>query len=187
MSTEAPMAFTLKSPFRRRADKPAVQAVYRSIVEQAREPAFYGVTAVPDTPTGRYAMVALHGFLTMDRLGREPQAAAFSQQLFDAMFGDMDRNLREMGVGDLSVGKKIKGLAQYFYAMAAAVREGMKSGGAALDDSLRQFVYQGREPGSDAVATLRAYIIECVAVLAVQDADGIMGGRIAFAPPPKES
>ena len=77
-----------------------MRAVYRDIVEQARKPAFYDVAGVPDTATGRFAMVALHGFLAMDRLGREPEARSFSQDLFDLMFADMDRNLREMGVGD---------------------------------------------------------------------------------------
>lgn len=178
------MAFTLKSLFRQNADDPAVLAVYGTIVEQARNPSFYEVAAVPDTPSGRYAMVALHGFLAMDRLGREQEAREFSQRLFDLMFADMDRNLREMGVGDLSVGKRIKGLAQYFYALAAAFREGMKDPGAALDDSLRQFIYSGSEPAPDAVAALRAYMVECAAVLAEQDADAISGGRIAFATPP---
>lgn len=94
------MAFTLKSLFGKGDDESAVRDAYGAIVEQARKPGFYGAAGVPDTATGRFAMVALHGFLAMDRLGREPQARDFAQDLFDLMFADMDRNLREMGVGD---------------------------------------------------------------------------------------
>ena len=178
------MAFALKSLFRKDDNGPAVHAVYGAIVEQAREPAFYGATGVADTPSGRFAMVALHGFLAMDRLGREREARRFSQDLFDMMFTDMDRNLREMGVGDLSVGKKVKGLAQYFYAMAAACREGLKGGGDALDAPLRQYVYRDQEPPAAAVAALTTYMLASAALLAEQDAAAIVGGTIAFARPP---
>ena len=140
------MAFTLRSLFRRGNDGSAVGAVYSAIVEQARKPGFYSVAGVPDTPSGRFAMVALHGFLAMDRLGQETEARSFSQDLFDLMFADLDHNLREMGVGELSVGKKVKGLARHFFAMAATVREGMKQGDEALHGPLRQYVYQDCEP-----------------------------------------
>ncbi len=180
------MAFMLKSLFRKDADGSAVRAVYQTIVEQARKPAFYVAAGVPDTATGRFAMVALHGFLAMDRLGREPGARNFSQDLFDLMFADMDRNLREMGVGDLSVGKKVKNLAQYFYAMAAACREGLKGGSNALDGPLRQYVYQDIEPAVGALAAFAAYMRASEALLTEQDAAAIAGGKIAFAPPPGE-
>lgn len=181
------MAFILKSLFRKDNDEPAVRAVYGAIVEQARKAAFYGAAGVSDTPTGRFAMVALHGFLAMDRLGREPEARNFSQALFDLMFADMDRNLREMGVGDLGIGKKVKGLAQHFYAMAAACREGLKGGGDMLDAPLRQYVYQDIEPVAGALAALATYMRASEALLAEQDAAAITAGKIVFAPPPGEN
>jgi cytochrome b pre-mRNA-processing protein 3 len=180
------MAFTLKSLFRMGDNDVAVREAYGAIVEQARKPTFYSAADVPDTPTGRFAMVALHGFLAMDRLGREPESRIFSQALFDLMFSDMDRNLREMGVGDLGVGNKVKGLAQHFYAMVAACREGMKEGGEALHAPLRQYVYQDREPAVGALVALTAYIMASAALLAEQDAAEIGKGKIAFAPPPGE-
>lgn len=180
------MAFRLKSLFRADDSLPAVRAVYDSIVEQARDPAFYGAAGVPDTPPGRFAMVALHGFLAMDRLGREPAAAKFSQDLFDLMFADMDRNLREMGVGDLSVGKKVKELAQYFYAMAVDCREGLKDSGDALAAALRQHIYRDCEPSAAALGSLAAYMRASAEMLAEQDATVIAGGKISFAPPPEE-
>ncbi len=180
------MAFTLKSLFRKRKDGPEVCAVYSAIVEQSRKPAFYSVAGVSDTPTGRFAMVALHGFLAMDRLGQEADARNFTQDLFDLMFADLDRNLREMGVGELSVGKKVKGFAQYFFAMAATFRKGMKQGGEALHAPLRQYVYQDCEPTADALVAMSAYMQASEAHLAAQKASDIGMGRITFTPPPGE-
>lgn len=180
------MAFTLKFLFGKGDDESAVRDTYGAIVEQARKPGFYGAAGVPDTATGRFAMVALHGFLAMDRLGREPEARDFAQDLFDLMFADMDRNLREMGVGDLSVGKKVKGLAKHFFAMAAACREGLKVGGEALNAALRQYVYLDMEPAAGAIDALAAYMQASVKHLSEQDAAEIVGGKITFAPPPGE-
>lgn len=180
------MAFKLKSLFRRNEGEEAVRAAYAAIVAQARRPGFYRVAGVPDTAEGRFAMVALHGFLAMDRLGSDSEAEAFSQALFDMMFGDMDRNLREMGVGDLSIGKKVTGLAQYFYAMAAACREGLKEGGAALEDALQQYVWRGEEIDESACRSLADYMLRSEATLAGQDVATIMRGEIAFAAAPGE-
>ena len=180
------MAFTLKSLFVRDGDGEAVRAAYGAIVEQARAPGFYRALGVPDSAEGRFAMLALHGFLAMDRLGREAGQRDFSQALFDAMFADMDRNLREMGVGDLSVGKKVTGLAQSFYAMAADCRAGLTAGdgGAALAGALRHYVWRDAEPPPGAGQALADYALASAALLAGQDAAEIGRGRIAFAPPP---
>ncbi|MDH5410049.1 MAG: hypothetical protein OEY16_01565 [Alphaproteobacteria bacterium] len=180
------MVFTLKSLFRKDEDGPAVRAVYGAIVQQARSPAFYLAAGVPDTVVGRFSMVALHGFLALDRLGHEPKARVFSQNLFDLMFADMDRNMRELGVGDLSVGKKVKGLAQYFYAMAAACREGLKGSDESLDAPLRQYIYQDIEPSAGKLTALADYMRASEALLAEQDVNAIAGGNIVFAPPPGE-
>lgn len=180
------MAFKLKSLFRGRQDDEPVRAVYGAIVAQARRPGFYRAAGVPDTAEGRFAMVALHGFLAMDRLGRDAGAEEFSQALFDVMFADMDRNLREMGVGDLSIGKKVTGLAQYFYAMAAACREGLNEGGTALEIALRQYVWRGNEVEDDALRSLAGYMQRCAAALAGQEVAEIERGRIAFAATPGE-
>ncbi|WP_374466727.1 ubiquinol-cytochrome C chaperone family protein, partial [Ferrovibrio sp.] len=91
-------------------------ALYRAIVAQSRQAGFYREHGVPDSLDGRFDMIVLHSFLVMRRLRRIGAAAEpLSQQLFDLMFADMDSNLREIGVGDLSVGKKVKAMAQAFY------------------------------------------------------------------------
>ena len=101
--------------FRTRPEKTAGRRLYAAAVAQARQPAFYADCGVPDTPTGRFDVIVLHGFLLMHRLKAAPAGRPLAQAFCDAVVEDMDRNLREMGIGDLSVGKKAKKLMQGFY------------------------------------------------------------------------
>ena len=86
---------------------------------------------VPDTPQGRFEMVMLHGWLVIDRLAAsDPE---YTQSLFDLMFDDFDLNLRELGVGDLGVGKRVKGWAAAFYGRAAAYKSALADEGLLAD------------------------------------------------------
>ncbi len=109
------------SLFKRKASRNSVQAVYGAIVAAARHPRLYAEWGVADTVDGRYDMIVLHTVLVLDRLGGEGEGAQnFAQGLTDEVFADMDRSLREMGVGDLSVGKKVRRMAEVFYGRARA-------------------------------------------------------------------
>src|SRR5665213_4255614 len=106
----------LASLFRRNRYRPQAYAAYTSIVEQARSPDLFLHLEVPDTLDGRYEMIALHVFLVLNRLKAEHEATAdYGQALFDAMFADLDRGLREMGATDMGVGKRVKEMARGFY------------------------------------------------------------------------
>lgn len=173
----------LRSLFKHASDGTDIHQLYNAIVEQARSRAFFAELGVPDTPTGRFALIALHAFLAMDRLGRVTGQGKVSQALFDVMFADLDRNLREMGVGDLSVGRRVKALARYFYAMAAACRDGLNRGDAVLGAAVNDYLYGGAAPSSASVAAICAYLRACVSELAGQAEDDIAQGRIRFAEP----
>ena len=93
-----------------------VLSLYASIILQARTESFYSLYGVPDTLNGRFDLITLHMFIVLRRLKDLGDGGVkVSQDLFDIMFADMDKNIREMGVGDLSVGKKVKVLATAFY------------------------------------------------------------------------
>ena len=90
--------------------------LYSGVVAQARQPYFYTDLAVPDTPDGRYDMIMIHAFLLLHRLKQDlPNTEEISQAVFDIMFEDMDKSLREMGAGDVGIGRRIKEMAKAFY------------------------------------------------------------------------
>ena len=102
--------------FRPKPAMTAGRALYAACVDQARSTSLYADLGVPDTVEGRFELYTLHLSLLLDRMkGQGPAAADTSQALFDAYVQALDDSLREMGVGDLSVGKKMRKLAEAFY------------------------------------------------------------------------
>jgi cytochrome b pre-mRNA-processing protein 3 len=171
--------------FRRQAPVADPYPLYAAAIAQARQPVFYARLGVPDTVDGRFDMVALHVFLVLQRLKAEPEAAAFAQALFDTMFADMDRNLREMGVGDLSVGKKVKAMAQALYGRIAAYEAGMAADEETLQAALRRNLYgtlkDGAAPAAADLAVMAAYLRASAAGLAGQGLAELQHGQVAFA------
>jgi cytochrome b pre-mRNA-processing protein 3 len=147
--------------FRRRksADEFAIQ-IYNRTVERARAAELYEACGIPDTLDGRFDALALHASLVIDRLQREPDGAVLAQAFFDAMFRHLDLTLREIGVQDLGVGRRIKIMAEGFHGRALAYREALADGGStSLAEVLRRNAYGGRPPDDpDPVARLEAYV-----------------------------
>lgn len=160
----------------------AVQAgrLYVAAVGQARNSVFYTRLGVPDTPVGRFELIALHGFLVMARLKEEPAAVRLVQAFANAVVDDLDRNLREMGVGDLSVGRKVKQLVEGFYGRMAAYEEGMSAGDRALSAALQRNVYAGAAVEPWQLSILTQYLRQQAAALAAQPLPEFMQGNISF-------
>jgi cytochrome b pre-mRNA-processing protein 3 len=160
------------------------QELYRLLVAQARQPTFYTDCGVPDSRDGRLEMVSLHAILLMRRLRDEGRAGQeLAQRLFDVMFVDIDRHVREWGVGDLSVGKHVKKLAQSFLGQAAALDPPLGARDpAALAELLRRNVYtEVAAPEPAAVERLAAYVLRQERWLADQPADDLLAGSLRFA------
>lgn len=121
--------------------------LYGVAVAAARQPYFYADLGVPDTLDGRFDMVGLHAFLLIRRLTSEPGSTgrAIAQAVFDAMFNDMDVNLREMGVGDLSVGKKVRVMWEAFHGRSNVYSQAMQLGPEALAEALERNLWPGEE------------------------------------------
>ena len=174
----------LKRLFSRSRFDDATHDLYDTIVAQARQPLLYTDLAIPDTLDGRFDLVVLHALLVMRRLRRGGEAgAATAQKVFDIMFADFDRTLREIGVGDLKVGKRIKQMAQAFYGRAQSYGEALDQGNdAMLADALRRNLYGTASPPDAAVAGAAAYVLAQQAHLdSLADAD-LVAGRLSFAP-----
>ncbi len=163
----------------RRARRDTAQRMYVALVEQARRPAFYDTLGVPDTLDGRFDMIVLHAFLVLRRLGAAGQeGTALGQAVFDVMFADMDQNLRELGVGDLGVGRRIKAMSQAFMGRVAAYEQACAAGPDALAAAIARNVY--REPDREARALAR-YAVASAAALATLADEAVLAGQVGFA------
>jgi cytochrome b pre-mRNA-processing protein 3 len=166
----------------RRSSAPTINALYGAIVAQARKPVFYAGFAVPDTVEGRFDMVVLHLVLVLRRLRRDAGLAKLAQGLFDSFCRDMDHNLREMGVSDLSVPKEMKRLGEAFYGRQRAYEEALSGNDAVpLAAALGRNVFSGDHPR--AAALLADYALRAAARLDATDAAALVRGQLAFFDP----
>lgn len=100
--------------------------VYEKIVAAARQKRFYAEFLVPDTPIGRYEMLSLHVFLLMHRLKSEETALkGLTQDIAEEFFKDVDHSLRELGIGDTGVPKRMKKLARMYYGRVLSYAEAL--------------------------------------------------------------
>src|SRR5471032_461073 len=119
----------LQRLFAVRPTQVAGQALYTASARQDRQPAFYRDLGVADSGEGRFELYTLHVALILIRLkGQGAVAADTAQQLFDTYVQALDDALREMGVGDLSVGKKMRKLGGAFYGRAKAYQAALEAG-----------------------------------------------------------
>jgi cytochrome b pre-mRNA-processing protein 3 len=149
------------------------RALYGSSVAAARREVFFRDLGVPDTIAGRFEMLVLHLFLVLDRLRDEGEARKeLSIRLADELFQSLDDAMREMGVGDLTVPRKMHKAAGAFYgrleAYAAALAE---EDARALEDALRRNVYGGEPVAAETVARLAAYLRRARAALALDNGE----------------
>jgi cytochrome b pre-mRNA-processing protein 3 len=135
-------------------------------VTAARTPSYYLDFGVPDTPEGRFEMIALHLFLRIERAkGVSPNGEDLARAAIEAFVTDMDDCMREMGVGDLTVPKKVKRAAAAFYARAKDYRQALRSDGEApLAEQLSKHVFGGGKP--EAALRLARHIAELNEALA---------------------
>jgi cytochrome b pre-mRNA-processing protein 3 len=163
----------------------AAELAYGRIVEQSRRAAFFVACGVPDTVDGRFELICLHAFLYLHRLKREqPQAAPLGQRFFDTMFGDFDRSLREMGTGDLGVGREIKRMARAFYGRIAAYEHGLTGGDLVLQSALARNLFGTAPPNPARLEAMASYVRREAERLNRQEADELLAGRISFGDPP---
>ncbi len=170
------MAFPL---FRRTNNAGTIASLYGAIVAQARQPFFYTTCGVPDTAEGRFEMVVLHVALFFRRVRTEGASGrALGQELFDLFCNDMESNLREMGVSDAGVPKKMRSVGEAFYGRAAAYEAALQSADrGALAIAVARNVLG--DESADA-GRLADYIGIAVDELAVQDIAALAAGRVRF-------
>jgi len=169
----------------RRAPRSTIEAIYGMIVTQARESIFYqDFLGVPDTFEGRFDLLVLHLWLLLRRLRSAQNGPALSQALFDRFCEDMDDNLREMGIGDLAVPKRMQAFGQAFYGRTRAYDRAMDEGGDALASAISRNIFNGAESGQ--ARQLAAYARASEAELGRTDEDALLRASFKFPSPLRE-
>ena len=167
--------------------RPAVlagQALYAAAVTQARKPQFYARLGAPDTREGRFELYTLHVVLLLRRLkGQGPQAAETAQGLFDAYVAGLDIALRETGVGDLSMAKKMKKLGQAFYGRLKSFDDAfaMLPQTSALEDLFRRTLLAGDLASAEPFVS---YAVAAEQVLAKVSLETLLSGEAKWAEVP---
>lgn len=167
--------------FRKNPRRAVIATLYDRIATAARDPALYRELGVPDTVEGRFEALALHMILVLRRLRQlPPPADEVAQELVDFFFGHMDASLREMGVGDFGVPKRIHKLAEAFYGRTRAYDAALdETGDDALAAALARNVGETDRP-ADALAR---YVRASAASLADAGLDALLTTGPRFAEP----
>lgn len=173
----------LKSLRRQTPHERAARCLYAAAVAAARNPWFYQELGVPDTLDGRFDLVALHVFLLVHRLQDEgEQGLALAQAVFDAMFSDMDGNLREIGVSDLSVGRRMRAMWEAFHGRSKAYATALRTTDReSLEAALARNVWRGTVP-SGAAGMLARLVLARSACLGDHPLVQLAAGEVRFQP-----
>lgn len=166
------------------ANRIITDALYGRIVAAARQERFYSAWNVPDTPLGRFEMLSLHMFLFQHRMRGESGASReVAQVLIDDFFLEIDHSLRELGIGDSGVPKRMKKLARMFYGRTAAYADALeRADHEALAAALARNIRPETQDWPQA-ALLARYVEGAAAALAGQSSDDIRSGTIDFPRP----
>ena len=161
--------------------------LYAAVVAQSRTPALYARLGAPDTPDGRFEVYTLHVLMVLARLkGEGPRAAAASQALFDAYLSGLDHGLRELAVGDLSVGKTMRKLGEAFYGRARALEDALAAlpDRGPLENLLRRTVLDANPDGAaHDPGPLADYVLRLRAELAATPVERVLEGEIGSPAP----
>jgi cytochrome b pre-mRNA-processing protein 3 len=176
--------------FRPNPEKTAAMALYRATAHQARQPGFFRDHGVADDFDGRFDCLALHAALIIRRLKREGEPGRrIAQRYFDILFRELDQALREEGIGDLSVGKKIKAMVSAFYGRAQAYDEALSEGTfEALSAALVRNLYRSDETGQwlTAARPMARYAVSAAGALNAIPGEAVLRGDVVFpALPPR--
>ena len=171
-------------PLFRRPPDPNSAVLYRAIVAQARQPAFYADLGVPDTVLGRFDMVVLHTALLLRRLRAGEAHTKLSQGIFDAFCADMDGNLREMGISDQGVPRQMKRVGEAFYGRARAYDTALaQADDGMLVEALARNVYAEGADSQVAAMPLAAYVRRMAGALEGQEFAALARGAVRFPEP----
>ena len=160
----------------RAPDRGTAPLLYRAIVARAREPHWYESGGVPDSVDGRFDMIAAVLCIVLLRLESEPAGIPQSTHLAEVFIADMDGQLREIGIGDIVVGKHIGKMMGMLGGRLGAYRDGLAAG--SMRDALVRNLWRGRAPEGAALAHTEAALLAFRDSLAVAPLATLLEGTL---------
>jgi len=176
-----------KQLFRSKPEQEAAWTLYKEVVDQARQEALFLNLGIPDSVDGRFESIVLHLVMLLRRMRRDfPDCDELAGALQEVFYADMDRSLREMGAGDLGVGKRVQRMAEGFMGRLEsyeAALDGLPSNGEEeLRAALLRNVYGTLPAGTIDPEGLQQYVIDQAAALDRQDSAELRRGKPGFIP-----
>jgi cytochrome b pre-mRNA-processing protein 3 len=170
------------APWHRRS--PDAAKLYGAIVAQTRLPVFYQRLEIPDTLEGRFIVLSVHLFAVLHRLKREgPAASGLAQDLTDRFTADMETVLRQIGVGDLAIPKKMRGLAASSAALLQTYEDALPAGETAIAAALGETFPRDQRPAEAGSRQLAHYLMEFVRQVDAQSVAALGAGEVRFPEP----
>lgn len=162
---------------KRKAENPAA-SLYQAVVARGREPHWYEAGGVPDTVNGRFDAIASVLAIVLLRLEAEPAAGEPAARLIECFVDDMDGQLRQIGIGDVVVGKRMGKMMGLLGGRLGAYREALAEGTGSFEEALLRNLYRAEHPGEVALAHSADELRKLHAALAAVELDALMAGRL---------
>lgn len=141
--------------------------LHAAIIGRARAPEFFATFGVPDTLDGRFDLVALHAWLVLDRL-RQTGPHEVTQRLTNTLFSAFDEGLRELGISDMGMGRRMRKIADAFYGRCKAYDAAADA--PAMAEALVRNLYRGEQGHEREAGILAGYVLSAKAAMAGADA-----------------
>ncbi|MEQ8389490.1 MAG: ubiquinol-cytochrome C chaperone family protein [Thalassospira sp.] len=154
--------------------------LYTAMVTQARQPDFYAKLGVPDTIEGRFDLILVHAFVLFRRLKTDNGDRDLAQHIFDVMFADLDQNMREMGIGDVGILKRIRKMSESYHGRIVAYEEGVQSGAAELAAALDRNLFADTDVTDEQLMAMVGYVNDALASLDKQAILELQNGAVHF-------
>lgn len=174
------MASRLSQIFKReRAEIKDARIVYRALMAQSRRPEFYGEGAVPDSYDGRIDFLTLHMGIVFDALKAHGDTGSkLAQALYDVMIDDFDVALREEGLSDTGVVRRIKPMANLFFERVKAYSDALSGSKNELSATIQSGYKTDILP--EVLTRLTVYVLAFRAALGSNSLGEIAQARFTF-------
>jgi cytochrome b pre-mRNA-processing protein 3 len=164
----------------------AANHLHDSIVKQSRQAQFYSELGVPDSIDGRFDLLLLHAFIVLSALERHGDVGRqLAQKTVDVMFQALDEAVRELGVGDMGVPRRVKAMSSAYTGRSQAYASAAESGSAALAEALQRNLYRGAAVDTRQVDAVAHYVLAELARLKTLPLESFVRGELGFASPRK--